>query len=113
MPDMPTGALVQLYRIERRMSAVSLATHAGIAVHYLEMIEAEREKGSTWRPAGAWDPPNGSIWRVSALRDTSGSVGTAGEGMGVVLAQQLAASTARLSGGTPPGIHLMIAETEA
>jgi hypothetical protein len=21
-------------------------------------------KGSTWRPAGAWDPPHGSMWRV-------------------------------------------------
>jgi transcriptional regulator with XRE-family HTH domain len=40
MPDMPTGALVRLYRIQRRMSTVSLATHAGITVRYLEMIEA-------------------------------------------------------------------------
>ncbi|MGH3772461.1 MAG: helix-turn-helix domain-containing protein [Pseudonocardiaceae bacterium] len=37
---MPTGVLVRLYRIERRMSTVSLATHAGITVRYLEMIEA-------------------------------------------------------------------------
>jgi transcriptional regulator with XRE-family HTH domain len=40
MPDMPTGALVRLYRIERRMSTVSLATQTGITVRYLEMIEA-------------------------------------------------------------------------
>lgn len=40
MPDMPTGALVRLYRVERRMSTVSLATHAGITARYLEMIEA-------------------------------------------------------------------------
>jgi hypothetical protein len=31
MPDMPTGAFVQLYRIERRMSTVSLATHAEVS----------------------------------------------------------------------------------
>jgi len=41
VPDMPTGALVRLYRIKRRMSTVSLATHAGITVRYLEMIEAD------------------------------------------------------------------------
>ncbi len=40
MPDMPTGALIRLYRIDRRKSTVSLATHAGITVRYLEMIEA-------------------------------------------------------------------------
>jgi len=40
MPDVPTGSLVRLHRIERRMSTVSLATHAGITVRYLEMIEA-------------------------------------------------------------------------
>lgn len=41
MPDMPTGALVRLYRIHRRMSTVSLAPHAGIMVPYLEMIETD------------------------------------------------------------------------
>lgn len=46
MPDMPTGALVRLYRIERRMSTTSLATHAGITVRYLEMIEAESKTPS-------------------------------------------------------------------
>ena len=46
MPDMPTGALVRLYRIERRMSTVSLATHAGITVRYLEMIEANSKTPS-------------------------------------------------------------------
>jgi transcriptional regulator with XRE-family HTH domain len=46
MSDMPTGALVRLYRIERRMSAVSLATHAGITVRYLEMIEADSKTPS-------------------------------------------------------------------
>jgi transcriptional regulator with XRE-family HTH domain len=46
MPDMPTGALVRLYRIERRMSRVSLATHAGITVRYLEMIEADSKTSS-------------------------------------------------------------------
>ncbi|MGH3796924.1 MAG: helix-turn-helix domain-containing protein [Pseudonocardiaceae bacterium] len=40
MPDMPTGALVRLYRIKCRMSTTSLATHAGITARYLEMIEA-------------------------------------------------------------------------
>lgn len=40
MPDMPTGALIRLYRIDRRKSTVSVATHAGITVRYLEMIEA-------------------------------------------------------------------------
>ncbi|MGH3913190.1 MAG: helix-turn-helix domain-containing protein [Pseudonocardiaceae bacterium] len=38
---MPTGALVRLYRIKRRMGTTSLATHAGITVRYLEMIEAD------------------------------------------------------------------------
>lgn len=46
MPDMPIGALVKLYRIERRMSVVSLATHAGITVRYLEMIEADSKTPS-------------------------------------------------------------------
>ncbi|MGH3928283.1 MAG: helix-turn-helix domain-containing protein, partial [Pseudonocardiaceae bacterium] len=46
MPDMLTGALVRLYRIERRMNTVSLATHAGITVRYLEMIEADSKTPS-------------------------------------------------------------------
>jgi transcriptional regulator with XRE-family HTH domain len=46
VPDMPTGALVRLYRIGRRMSTVSLATHAGITVRYLEMIEADSKTPS-------------------------------------------------------------------
>jgi transcriptional regulator with XRE-family HTH domain len=46
MPDMPTGALVRLYRIQRRMGTVSLATHAGITVRYLEMIEADSKTPS-------------------------------------------------------------------
>lgn len=46
VPGMPTGALVRLYRIERRMSTVSLATHAGITVRYLEMIEANSKTPS-------------------------------------------------------------------
>jgi transcriptional regulator with XRE-family HTH domain len=41
MPDVPTGGLVRLYRIQRRMSTVSLATRVGITVRYLEMIEAD------------------------------------------------------------------------
>lgn len=40
MPDMPTGQLIRLYRIDRKKSTVSIATHAGITVRYLEMIEA-------------------------------------------------------------------------
>ncbi|MGH3776074.1 MAG: helix-turn-helix domain-containing protein [Pseudonocardiaceae bacterium] len=43
---MPTGALVRLYRVERRMSTVSLATHAGITARYLEMIEADSKTPS-------------------------------------------------------------------
>ncbi|MGH8967226.1 MAG: helix-turn-helix domain-containing protein, partial [Actinomycetes bacterium] len=46
MPDMPTGALVRLYRIKRRMGTTSLATHAGITVRYLEMIEADSKTPS-------------------------------------------------------------------
>ncbi|MGH3795506.1 MAG: helix-turn-helix domain-containing protein [Pseudonocardiaceae bacterium] len=46
MPDIPTGALVRLYRIERRMSTTSLATRAGITVRYLEMIEADSKTPS-------------------------------------------------------------------
>ncbi len=37
---MPTGQLVKLYRIDRKKSTTSVATHAGITVRYLEMIEA-------------------------------------------------------------------------
>ena len=40
MPDMPTGQLIRLYRIDRKKSTVNVATHAGITVRYLEMIEA-------------------------------------------------------------------------
>lgn len=40
MPDMPTGQLVRLYRIDRKKSTVNVATLAGITVRYLEMIEA-------------------------------------------------------------------------
>ena len=46
MPDMPIGALVHLYRIKRKMSTTSLATHAGITVRYLEMIEADSKTPS-------------------------------------------------------------------
>ncbi|HKR48639.1 MAG TPA: helix-turn-helix transcriptional regulator [Pseudonocardiaceae bacterium] len=41
MPDIPTGQLIKLYRIDRKKSTTSVATHAGITVRYLEMIEAE------------------------------------------------------------------------
>ena len=44
--DMSTGALVRLYRVKRRMSTISLATHAGITVRYLEMIEADSKTPS-------------------------------------------------------------------
>ncbi|MGH3834882.1 MAG: helix-turn-helix domain-containing protein [Pseudonocardiaceae bacterium] len=37
---MPTGQLIRLYRIDRKKNTVSVATHAGITVRYLEMIEA-------------------------------------------------------------------------
>lgn len=40
MPDMPVGQLIRLYRIDRKKSTVNVATHAGITVRYLEMIEA-------------------------------------------------------------------------
>lgn len=40
MPDIPTGQLIKLYRIDRKKSTTSVATHAGITVRYLEMIEA-------------------------------------------------------------------------
>lgn len=40
MADMPTGQLIRLYRLERRMSTVTAATHADITARYLEMIEA-------------------------------------------------------------------------
>lgn len=40
MPDMPTGQLIRLYRIDRKKSTTSVATHAGITVRYLEMLEA-------------------------------------------------------------------------
>ncbi len=40
MPDMPTGQLIRLYRIDRKKSTINIATHAGITARYLEMIEA-------------------------------------------------------------------------
>ena len=40
MPDMPTGQLIKLHRLECKKSTVALATHVGITVRYLEMIEA-------------------------------------------------------------------------
>jgi transcriptional regulator with XRE-family HTH domain len=46
MPDMPIGALVHLYRVKRKTSTTSLATHAGITVRYLEMIEADSKTPS-------------------------------------------------------------------
>jgi transcriptional regulator with XRE-family HTH domain len=39
MPDIPTGKLIRLYRIDRKKTTVNVATHAGITVRYLEMIE--------------------------------------------------------------------------
>lgn len=39
MADMPVGQLIKLYRIDRKMSTVYVATHAGISARYLEMIE--------------------------------------------------------------------------
>ncbi len=40
VPDLPTGQLIRLYRIDRRKSTVNVATHAGITARYLEMVEA-------------------------------------------------------------------------
>lgn len=40
MADMPIGQLIKLHRIDRKMSTVYVATHAGISARYLEMIEA-------------------------------------------------------------------------
>lgn len=40
MAEVTIGHLVRLYRIERRMSTVAVATHAGITARYLETIEA-------------------------------------------------------------------------
>jgi len=40
VPDMPTGQLIRLYRIDRKKSTVNVATHAGITARHLEMIEA-------------------------------------------------------------------------
>jgi transcriptional regulator with XRE-family HTH domain len=46
MPDMPTGQLIRLYRIDRKKSTVNVATHAGITARYLEMIEADNKTPS-------------------------------------------------------------------
>src|SRR5918998_5511942 len=40
VPDMPTGQLIRLYRIDRKKSTTNVATLAGITVRYLEMTEA-------------------------------------------------------------------------
>jgi transcriptional regulator with XRE-family HTH domain len=46
VPDMPTGQLIRLYRIDRKKSKVNVATHAGITARYLEMIEADSKTPS-------------------------------------------------------------------
>jgi len=46
LPDMPTGQLIRLYRIDRKKSTTSVATHVGITVRYLEMIEASTKTPS-------------------------------------------------------------------
>ncbi len=38
--DLPPGQLLRLYRVDRKKSTISVATHAGITVRYLEMLEA-------------------------------------------------------------------------
>lgn len=40
MPEIPTGELIKLYRIDRKKNTTNIATLAGITVRYLEMIEA-------------------------------------------------------------------------
>jgi transcriptional regulator with XRE-family HTH domain len=40
VPDIPTGQLIKLYRIDRKKSTTNVATLVGITVRYLEMIEA-------------------------------------------------------------------------
>lgn len=40
MAEMPTGQLIKLHRVDRKMGVVTVATHAGISARYLEMIEA-------------------------------------------------------------------------
>jgi hypothetical protein len=40
VPDIPTGHLLRLYRIDRKKSTTSVATHAGITVRCLEMLKA-------------------------------------------------------------------------
>jgi transcriptional regulator with XRE-family HTH domain len=67
---MPIGALVRLYRMQRRMSTVSLATHAGITVRYLEMIEGGSKTPSV--------PVLRKLAKVLGVR-TSGVAGRAAE----------------------------------
>lgn len=62
MPDMPTGALVRLHRIERRMSTTSLATHAGITVRWRWLIRGNSPPLTSWvsrsaRPNRPGTPP--------------------------------------------------------
>ncbi|MBV9139739.1 MAG: hypothetical protein JO115_02255 [Pseudonocardiales bacterium] len=64
MPEMPIGVLVRLYRIERRRSVVSLATHAGITARYLEMIKTDSKDTLG---AGAARAGEGAGGRTSTL----------------------------------------------
>jgi transcriptional regulator with XRE-family HTH domain len=66
VPDMPTGQLIRLYRIDRKKSTVSVATHAGITVRYLEMIEAGTKTPSL--------PVLGKLAKVLSVR-TSALIG--------------------------------------
>ena len=40
MTEMPVGQLIKLYRLDRRLTQVGLATQASITDRYLEMIES-------------------------------------------------------------------------
>jgi hypothetical protein len=48
VPDMPTGALIRLYRIQRRMSTVSLAKVLGVRTSAL-VGEAPSELSTAMR----------------------------------------------------------------
>lgn len=40
MPDMPTGVLVRSYRIQRRLSTASLATHTEVSLAPGQLLQA-------------------------------------------------------------------------
>jgi hypothetical protein len=58
MPDMPTSALVVPYRIQRRMSTVSLTPHAEVLLPTGQLLHASGQLS----PRGDVPPADNAVW---------------------------------------------------